>query len=82
MFSAVAVRLGMATKPEGASWKGIGAAGVLAGVGFTVSVFIAELALEAPVLNQAKLAVLVASVLAAIAGVLALGNQPPSPLKR
>lgn len=75
MFSAVAVRLGIASKPEGSSWKGVSATGILAGVGFTVSVFIAELALEAPVLNQAKLAVLAASAVAAIAGLLALTTK-------
>ena len=71
-FSAVAVRLGMATRPEGANWKGVGAAGVLAGIGFTVSVFIAELALGPPALNEAKIAVLFASIVAGALGIFAL----------
>ena len=72
LFSAVAVKMGIARKPEGASWKGIGATGILAGVGFTVSVFIAELALEPPALSEGKLAVLAASILAGGLGLLAL----------
>jgi NhaA family Na+:H+ antiporter len=72
LFSAVGVRIGIATKPAGVSWKGIGATGILAGIGFTVSLFIAELALEGSVINQAKLAVVAASVLAGVAGLLAL----------
>ena len=79
LFSAVAVRLGMATKPEGAGWKSIGATSILAGIGFTVSVFIAELALEAPVLDQAKLAVLAASVMAGAAGIFVLITDRASP---
>ena len=72
LFSAVAVRIGVARKPEGANWKGIAATGILAGIGFTVSVFIAELALEPPALNQGKLAVLAASILAGGLGLLGL----------
>ena len=76
LFSAVAVKVGIAKKPEGASWKSIGATGILAGVGFTVSVFIAELALEAPVLNHGKLAVLAASIMAGGLGLFALMAEP------
>jgi len=79
LFSAVAVRLRIATKPEGASWKLIGATSILAGIGFTVSVFIAELALAGPVLNQAKLAVLAASIMAGVAGLFVLITDRPSP---
>ena len=79
LFSAVAVRVGIARKPDGASWKAIGATGILAGVGFTVSVFIAELALEGPALNQAKLAVLAASIVAGGLGLLALSAERPAP---
>ncbi len=75
-FSAVAVRVGMASRPEGANWRGIGATGLLAGVGFTVSVFIAELALEPPALNQAKVAVLFASIVAGALGMFALAHSP------
>jgi len=74
-FSAAAVRVGIASRPEGANWKSIGATGLLAGVGFTVSVFIAELALEPPALNQAKIAVLFASIVAGALGMFALTHS-------
>ena len=74
-FSAVAIWVGIASQPEGANWKGIGATGLLAGVGFTVSVFIAELALEPPALNQAKVAVLFASIVAGALGMFALSHS-------
>ncbi len=45
-FSYLAVKLKLASKPEGVSWKKIYAASLLAGVGFTMSLFIGNLAFE------------------------------------
>lgn len=82
--TALAVRFGLSRLPAGVSWaQFLGVAGV-AGVGFTVSLFISELAFEdQPRLEDAaKLAVLVASVVASVVGaaVFALaGRRSPSP---
>ncbi len=62
----VTVRAGFAEYPEGAEPRQIVGVGAAAGIGFTVALFITELALTDPVdQSNAKLAILVASVLAA-----------------
>ncbi len=67
----LAVRLGLADLPRGVSWAQMLGAGVLAGIGFTMSLFIASLAFVKPeVLATAKLSILIASVLAGAAGML------------
>jgi Na+:H+ antiporter, NhaA family len=68
-----AVMAGVATKPNEYSWAQLGAAGVLAGIGFTMSLFIASQAfpLEAD-FEAAKVAVFMASLLASILGIAAL----------
>ena len=55
--------------PEGTAWRDVAVMGIVAGIGFTVSLLIASLAFEgAPEATAAaKLAVLVASLLAAVA---------------
>jgi Na+:H+ antiporter, NhaA family len=76
-FSWVAVRLGLAALPRGASWAALSAVGVLAGIGFTMALFIAGLAFpagtpRAELLDAAKLGILAASALAGILGSLVL----------
>jgi len=67
----LAERLGIAARPRGATWRGVALVGVVAGIGFTMAIFIAGLAFPDPAaLGAAKLAVLAAS---ALAGVVALG---------
>jgi NhaA family Na+:H+ antiporter len=44
VFAWLAVRLGIAVLPDGVAWRHIAAVAVVAGIGFTVSLFIAELA--------------------------------------
>jgi Na+:H+ antiporter, NhaA family len=62
----VTVRAGLAHDPEGAAPRQIVGIGAAAGIGFTVALFITELAFTDPVdQSNAKLAILVASVLAA-----------------
>ena len=69
----LAARLGLARLPEGASWPMVFAIATVAGIGFTVSLFIAELAFDAgPLQDSAKLGVLAASAIAAIVGGIAL----------
>jgi Na+:H+ antiporter, NhaA family len=68
--SALAVRLGLAAKPDEYSWRQLAGAGALAGIGFTMSLFIAGQAfpMEAD-FAAAKIAVFAASLLAAVIGV-------------
>jgi NhaA family Na+:H+ antiporter len=73
--SAIAVRLGIAALPQGVTGKGIVVVGCLGGIGFTMSIFLAQLAFaDAATLATAKLAVLIASTVAAILGLL-LGKR-------
>jgi NhaA family Na+:H+ antiporter len=63
------VRLKWCQLSPGVTWGGIGLIGVLAGVGFTLSIFIAMLAFESETLrNAAKLGVMLGSLIAALAG--------------
>jgi NhaA family Na+:H+ antiporter len=71
-FSFAAIRAGLAQLPEGVTWPVMVGAGLLAGIGFTMALFIAGLALEGPMLDAAKIGILAASLLAAIAGMLLL----------
>jgi NhaA family Na+:H+ antiporter len=71
LFSAgaVAVRLGLAVKPDAYSWRQLAGAGALAGIGFTMSLFIAGQAFPAEAdFAAAKIAVFAGSVLSAIIG--------------
>ncbi len=66
----IAVRLGLCSLPQGVNWRGVTLVGLLAGIGFTMSIFIATLAFDdAGLLDVAKLAVLLASLLAASLGI-------------
>ncbi len=63
------VRLGWCALPAGVNWSSITLIGLLAGIGFTMSIFIANLAFVDPAtLGAAKLGVLSASVVAAALG--------------
>nr|WP_314480151.1 Na+/H+ antiporter NhaA [uncultured Pseudomonas sp.] len=63
------VRLGICSLPPGVNWSGITLIGLLAGIGFTMSIFIANLAFANPAaLGAAKLGVLAGSVVAATLG--------------
>jgi NhaA family Na+:H+ antiporter len=70
-FSWLAVKLGFAALPAGSTWRGILLLGMLGGIGFTMSIFIANLAFhDEELLASAKLGVLVASVVAGSCGLL------------
>ena len=77
--AALAVRLGLAVKPDAYSWRQVAGAGALAGIGFTMSLFIAGQAFPAAAdFAAAKIAVFAASVLSSIIGVALLwGAAPP-----
>jgi NhaA family Na+:H+ antiporter len=66
-FSWLAVRLGLGRLPAGTRWGHIIGLGAVAGIGFTVSLFVSGLAFEpGPLQDDAKMGVLVASVIAAV----------------
>ncbi len=68
-FTWLAVRLGVGTLPDRVSWRDILGVGALAGIGFTVAIFISGLAYDDDgIVQEAKLGILVASVLAAVVG--------------
>ncbi len=80
LFTFVAVKVGLADLPQGVSWKHIYGASWLAGIGFTMSIFISALAFrgDPALLDQAKLAILTASIIAGVGGYLFvyLTNKP------
>jgi len=65
----IAVRLGLASLPAEISWGVLTGAGFLAGIGFTMALFIAGLALDGAVLDAAKVGILAGSVLSGAVGV-------------
>ena len=72
IFSLVAVALGFARLPERTNLRMFVGGGFLAGIGFTMALFIADLALADEALNSAKAGILIGSVAAAIVGTLLL----------
>jgi NhaA family Na+:H+ antiporter len=69
VFSVLAVMLGFSVLPENVKWKHIIGAGLLGGIGFTMSIFISQLAYpDMDLVNNSKLMILIASAIAAIAG--------------
>jgi len=75
LASILAVRLGIAAFPRGVTIPGLIVVGCLGGIGFTMSIFLAQLAFtDVRMLDTAKMAVLLASTIAALLG-LALGAK-------
>ena len=73
LFSWVAVRLGFARLPDDVRWGHVMGVGVVAGIGFTVSLFITGLAFNDVTLqDDAKIGILAASIIAALAGAVIL----------
>ena len=74
----LALRSGRCDMPRGVGWAQLWGVSCLAGIGFTMSIFICELAfLSESVIAQAKLGILVASLLAGIIGFVVLGRVLP-----
>ena len=76
----LAVRSGLGRLPDGATWPMVAGIAAIGGIGFTVALFIAELAFEpGAVQDGAKTGVLAASTVAAVVGatVLRLASRPP-----
>lgn len=71
-LSWLAVRLRLAVRPPSLTWPMLAAGAILTGIGFTMALFVAELAFEPALLISAKIGILAASVIAGAAGLLAL----------
>ena len=77
-FSFLAVKLKLSSLPEGVNWKNLYGAGILAGIGFTMSLFIAGLAFNDPaLLDLSKIGVLSGSLISGIIGFVFLKNTSP-----
>ncbi len=66
----------LSSLPEGSTWRHIFGVGLLAGIGFTMSIFIAILSFNDPLhISEAKLSILITSLLAGVIGFLALNSK-------
>jgi NhaA family Na+:H+ antiporter len=73
LFSGLAVRLGLAALPSDVRWAQVAGVAIVAGIGFTVSLFIGGLAFADPALvDDAKIGILVGSAVMGAAGFLML----------
>lgn len=77
VFAWLAVRLGWTRLPTGVSWPLLVGAGCLAGIGFTMALFISSLALDGTLLDTAKIGVLAGSLVAGAAGFILIWLRLP-----
>ncbi|NIF06303.1 Na+/H+ antiporter NhaA [Chryseobacterium sp. Tr-659] len=70
LFSLIAIKLKLSSLPQNSNWLQMIGVGLLAGIGFTMSIFIALLSFkgEIEIQDEAKFAILIASFIAAVAG--------------
>ena len=86
-FSWLAIKMNIVKLPANTTWKAFASVCVVCGIGFTVSMFIADLSYAglgaegASLLAEAKLGVLVGSVVSAVLGCVLLGKTLPKELK-
>lgn len=81
-FCAIGIKLGLARLPEGAGWAGLYGVSILAGVGFTMSLFIGGLAfenveLDLDIIFDERLGIILGSLLSGIVGFLVLYKVLP-----
>ena len=84
IFSWLAVKMKIAALPQGVSWKHIIGVALLAGIGFTMSLFITTLAFnDAQLVTDAKLGIFIASIISGVVGyfVLKKATTTPKPLE-
>ncbi|MCZ7685693.1 MAG: Na+/H+ antiporter NhaA [Sandaracinaceae bacterium] len=82
LFAWLAVRLKIADLPRGVGWGALYGVAILAGIGFTMSLFIASLAFDEPLrLEQAKVGILTASLFSGLVGLalLRFATRRPAP---
>lgn len=73
LFSYLSIKLKLASRPEGIRWSQLAATGILGGIGFTMSIFINNLAFsDQAMVDIGKISILLTSTTAAIAGLVAL----------
>jgi NhaA family Na+:H+ antiporter len=78
----LAVRLGLATRPEGTGWGQLTGVAIVAGIGFTVPLFVADLAFpDGRLLAPVRLGLVLSSVLAGTAGALVLVRRRTVPTR-
>lgn len=79
LFTLAAVKAGVSPMPGGAGLRQLHGVAVVAGIGFTVALFVAGLSFghQPPMLAQAKLGILLGSLLSAVVGSLLLRMAPP-----
>jgi Na+:H+ antiporter, NhaA family len=77
LAATLAIRSGLATLPEGSNWVQMYGVALLCGIGFTMSLFIGNLAFPgaAHLIDEVKVGVLMGSILSAIVGVLLLRSR-------
>lgn len=83
-FTWLAVTLKVAALPKGVTWPMLLGAGMLAGIGFTMALFVAQIAFQGAALDSAKLGILAGSVISAMAGLGLLffvGRRPADVVK-
>ncbi|MGE3619896.1 MAG: Na+/H+ antiporter NhaA, partial [Acidimicrobiia bacterium] len=77
----VAVKLGIGRLPAGTSWRHVVGLGTVAGIGFTVALFVTSLSFDdSATTDAAKVGILAASLLAGIVGYLQLRSIGPAPV--
>lgn len=74
LASFVAVKVGLAQLPNGVTWRGVFGVGLLAGIGFTMSLFVAGLSFGGPLYDQARLGIFAGSLVSAGLGIALLGS--------
>ena len=80
LFTWLSIKSGLALMPAGMNWKNIAGGSLLGGIGFTVSLFIANLSFAdayPELLNQAKFGVLLGTLLAGVLGYVVLNIVLP-----
>lgn len=80
IFAWLAIKLGIAGMPQGLTWRHIYGLSWLGAIGFTMSLFIANLAFnDASMLTSAKVGILAASLVAGVGGFLILKSARAAP---
>lgn len=84
-FTWIAVRLKLVSLPAGCTWKGVLGISILGGIGFTVSLFIANLSFgldHLELLNQAKIGIVAGTLLSGFLGFFILHRTLPKQKKK
>src|SRR5262249_13170098 len=74
-------RVGLAPLPAGVGWTALAGGGILAGIGFTMALFVAGLALDGTALEAAKVGIIAGSAVSAALGLAVPLRGPPPPAR-